>query len=94
MITGYQEGYMACDYFKALNLAKAGKWDKAHEMVQPYSDPCSCRIHGFLHRVEGDLDNARYWYSRAGMDMPGNSLENELHCLYEMVESTPTTPSN
>lgn len=82
---------MTCDYLKALNLAKAGQWDAAHEAVQPYSDPLSCRIHGYLHRVEGDLGNARYWYSRAGMEMPNNSLENELNRLYEMLENAPAS---
>jgi hypothetical protein len=76
---------MACDYLTALNLAKQGKWDDAHEAVQPYYDPWACRIHGYLHRVEGDLGNARYWYRRAGMELPNNSLEAELSLLYAMV---------
>lgn len=84
---------MACDYRKALDLAKSGKWDAAHETVQPYSDSLSCRIHGYLHRVEGDLGNAGYWYSRAGMQMPDNSLDDELNRLYEMLESAPASQS-
>jgi hypothetical protein len=53
---------MACDYIKALDLAKAGKWDEAHELVQQYSDPLSCRIHAYLHREEGDLQFIFYVY--------------------------------
>jgi len=83
---------MSCDYLKALNLAKAGQWDAAHQNVQAYSDPFSCRIHAYLHRVEGDLSNARYWYQRAGVDMPDNGLEEELARLYEMLATAP--PSN
>ena len=51
---------MAYDPLKALDLARAGKWDEAHEQVQPHSDRESCLIHAYLHRVEGDLSNARY----------------------------------
>ncbi|MGR8933523.1 MAG: hypothetical protein ACU837_03945 [Gammaproteobacteria bacterium] len=80
---------MPCDHAKALDLAKAGQWDAAHETVQPYSDEFSCRIHGYLHRVEGDLGNAAYWYRRAGMELPKNSLEEESDCLYALLESAP-----
>lgn len=76
---------MACDYIKVLNLAKEGEWDKAHQLVQPYSDECSCLIHGYLHRVEGDLSNAKYWYNRAGTNMLDNTLEEELKRLYLLV---------
>lgn len=79
---------MTCDYIKALDLAKAGKWDEAHELVQQYSDPLSCRIHAYLHREEGDLGNAGYWYGQAGVEMPKNSLQDELSQLYEAVEKS------
>jgi hypothetical protein len=45
----------------------AGKddWDKAHKLVMD-DDGANCAwVHAHLHRVEGDLDNARYWYRRA-----------------------------
>ena len=76
---------MSCDHCKAIELAKAGNWDEAHEMVQPFSDKMSCLIHGYLHRVEGDLGNAGYWYSRGGESMPDNSPEEELERLSQMV---------
>ena len=78
---------MACEHLKALNLARAGKWNESHELVQPYSDRKSCLIHAYLHRVEGDLSNARYWYRRAGEAMPANTLVEELSRLYEVVNS-------
>jgi hypothetical protein len=28
-------------------------------------------VHAYLHRKEGDLGNAGYWYARAGKAMPG-----------------------
>ena len=72
---------MAIDHAKALDLTASGNWDDAHEMVQPYSDELSCLIHAYLHRVEGDLGNARYWYGRAGQVMPNNTDEQELDRL-------------
>jgi hypothetical protein len=76
---------MAVDHVKALDLANEGKWDEAHELVQPYSDKISCLIHGYLHRVEGDLGNARYWYNRANAKMLDNTLEEEWKRLYELI---------
>lgn len=45
----------------------AGKddWDKAHNVVMSESGGDGAWVHAYLHRVEGDLDNARYWYRQA-----------------------------
>jgi len=45
----------------------AGKddWDKAHKVVMNEDDADCAWVHAYLHRVEGDLDNARYWYRQA-----------------------------
>ncbi|HEY6773836.1 MAG TPA: hypothetical protein VN019_06230 [Oxalicibacterium sp.] len=69
---------MVCDHKKVLDLAKAGDWEEAHKMVQVHGDELSCQIHGYLHRVEGDLGNARYWYSRGNSTLPGNTLDEEF----------------
>ena len=73
---------MICDHDKALGLAKAGHWEEAHAMVQKHGDELSCQIHGYLHRVEGDLGNASYWYGRGNTTLPDNSLEEEWARLY------------
>jgi len=39
-----------------------------------------------LHRVEGDISSANYWYKRTGVDMRNNSLKEELNRLYEMTD--------
>ena len=78
---------MACDHEKALDLAKAGHWDEAHTLVQSYTDPMSCLIHAYLHRVEGDMGNARYWYARAGERIPNNTLEEELDRLGALIDA-------
>ncbi len=73
---------MACDHKKVLDLAKAGAWEESHALVQVHGDELSCQIHGYLHRVEGDLGNARYWYSRGNSRLPDNSLDEEFARLY------------
>jgi hypothetical protein len=52
-------------------------WRKAHESAQQDEDPASAWVHAYLHRKEGDLSNAAYWYQRAGKPPAGSSLEKE-----------------
>ncbi|NVK55069.1 MAG: hypothetical protein HWE26_05595 [Alteromonadaceae bacterium] len=77
---------MAALHNEALDHAKQGNWDAAHELVQDLTDELSCLIHGYLHRVEGDEFNARYWYQRAGQSMPANSLDDELTRLFAVAK--------
>ena len=77
---------MECDHIKALDLARDGNWDESHQLVQQYSDELSCLIHAYLHRAEGDMSNAKYWYRHAGVKMPDNTLGEELNRLYEMTD--------
>ena len=49
----------------ALWWARRDDWDKAHKLVMSDDGADSAWVHGYLHRVEGDLDNARYWYRQA-----------------------------
>ena len=52
---------------RAVELAIAGEWKTAHEIVQQdEEDATSCWIHAVLHKIEGDAGNSRYWYRRAG----------------------------
>ena len=68
-------------HLQALQFIQSRDWDAAHRLVQNYSDPLSCQIHGYLHAIEGDLSNAGYWYRRAGMVLPDGSLDDELKRL-------------
>jgi hypothetical protein len=34
-------------------------------------------VHAHLHRIEGDLANARYWYRRAAAKPADSALEDE-----------------
>ena len=51
---------------KALWLTKKKRWEAAHEIAQDINTETGSWIHAMLHRTEGDLGNAAYWYSRAG----------------------------
>jgi hypothetical protein len=74
---------------QALQLIQQNDWDAAHRLVQDNSDPFSCHIHAYLHRIEGDLANAGYWYQRAGLANPDISLDEELdHLLTKSVDTT------
>jgi hypothetical protein len=42
-----------------------GDWDAAHELAQAQDDAEGAWVHAWLHRIEGDLGNADYWYRRA-----------------------------
>ncbi len=42
-----------------------GQWDEAHKLAQAQEDATGAWVHAYLHRVEGDLRNAGYWYKRA-----------------------------
>lgn len=69
---------MADHHLLAVSAARDGRWDEAHRIAQDHEDSLSFRIHGYLHRVEGDLSNARYWYERAGVPFPDDAAEAEL----------------
>jgi hypothetical protein len=54
-----------------------GNWDKAHEISQSVHTARGSWVHAYLHRKEGDLANASYWYTRAGRDLPLIRLDEE-----------------
>jgi hypothetical protein len=55
----------------AVDRLEAGDWQAAHEIVQQESSTLAAWLHGIVHILEGDLDNARYWYRRADRPFPG-----------------------
>ena len=50
----------------ALWHERRGDWNTAHEIVQDIETSEAAAVHAYLHRREGDLSNAQYWYRRAG----------------------------
>ena len=62
---------------KALWWAAKGDWNKAHNIVQDEDTQDAAWVHAYLHRVEGDLGNAGYWYRQAGQPAAKDSLQAE-----------------
>jgi hypothetical protein len=54
-----------------------GDWTAAHEVAQEIKDATGAWIHAYLHRKEGDLGNAGYWYHRASRPERSGSLDAE-----------------
>jgi hypothetical protein len=65
------------DLLKAMWHEAKGDWEKAHELAQDNHSSEGSWIHAYLHRKEGDISNASYWYARAGRSKPQYSLEKE-----------------
>ena len=62
---------------RAMWYAANGKWDEAHRIAQDINDRSGAWVHAHLHRVEGDLGNARYWYSHAAQAEATGSIAAE-----------------
>ena len=68
---------MAQPWDSSANLARAvahlesRDWQAAHEIVQHDESDLAAWLHGIVHTLEGDLDNARYWYRRVRRAFPG-----------------------
>ena len=69
----------------AIWYAFKDNWEMAHSIVQEIHTETAFWIHAYLHRVEGDIDNAHYWYNRAKKKPPSESLESELNTIIKSV---------
>ena len=59
---------------RVLWLSANDQWEAAHEEASAIDSPTGAWLHAYLHRVEGDLGNANYWYHRAQRPTPPRSL--------------------
>jgi len=69
------------EHLKALWYDARGDWEKSHNIIQDIGDANAARIHAYLHRKEGDIGNADYWYNRAGKKRPAVTLEEEWEII-------------
>ena len=73
---------------RALWLDYKGNWDAAHALVQNEASTECAWVHAYLHRKEGDVSNASYWYAACGRERAGGCLEDErehlLVCLLQL----------
>jgi hypothetical protein len=72
-------------YLRSLWFDAKGDWDSAHYLIQDVEDPTAAWVHAYLHRKEGDISNATYWYHRAGKKVSSLSLEEEWKSITEAL---------
>ena len=66
---------------EALWWAAKDDWDKAHGIVMKQDSREAAWVHAYLHRVEGDLDNAGYWYRKARRPAASGALPEEWDAI-------------
>jgi hypothetical protein len=66
---------------KSLWYDARGDWHQAHEIAQEIHSASGSWIHAYLHRKEGDISNASYWYHMANKPLPSQPLEEEWETL-------------
>ena len=71
----------------ALRSLKSGDWKGAHAAVQDDPSPEAAWVHAHLHRVEGDPDNAAYWYRRAGKPVATGDLDSERDAIMRALSA-------
>lgn len=64
-----------------------GDWERSHTAIQDLPDQIAAAIHAYLHRKEGDIWNADYWYRRANAKRKNISLEQEWQELVQRLTS-------
>ena len=72
-------------YLASLWYDGTGDWSKAHNLVDSLEDATACWVHAYLHRKEGDIGNADYWYRKAGRKRPDVSLETEWETIVKAL---------
>ncbi|HEY3783298.1 MAG TPA: hypothetical protein VGL56_19635 [Fimbriimonadaceae bacterium] len=60
-------------------------WHNAHETAQSDEGQNAAWVHAYLHRKEGDMSNAGYWYRRAGRPAQSGSLEDEWESIVKAL---------
>ena len=75
----------------ALWWAAKGDWDAAHKIVQDEETREAAWVHAYLHRVEGDLGNAGYWYRRASKPVASGPIEAEWDSVVSALLEGETT---
>jgi len=72
-------------YLQSLWHDAVDNWSKAHSLVDNLEDATACWVHAYLHRKEGDIWNADYWYRKAGRKRPDISLDAEWETIVKAL---------
>lgn len=84
-LSGEQPPQNLSVHLQALWYDAKGDWQTAHTLIDHLEDRTSAHVHAYLHRVEGDLWNARYWYNRAKQREYEGTLQAEWESLVQML---------
>jgi hypothetical protein len=76
---------------RALWWAAKDDWDTAHKIVMDEAGADCAWVHAYLHRLEGDLGNARYWYAQAGRPAAAGALQAEWQAIAGALIATTDT---
>ena len=71
----------------AMWYALNDNWNSAHHIAQSINNELGAWIHAYLHRVEGDLKNANYWYSQANRIKAQGTLDDEANDIIRFITS-------
>ena len=87
-VAGRSDRALAETLLRAVDHGLAGDWERAHAIAQDHEgDERANWIHAVAHRMEGDLENARYWYRRCRRELREDvSAESELREIKAMLE--------
>lgn len=70
---------------EALWHERHGDWTRAHEITQDLDGADAAWVHAYLHRREGDLSNAAYWYRLASKPATRVNLDDEWREIAEAL---------
>src|SRR5260370_38790614 len=69
-----------------------GDWEAAHHIAQDDASAEGAWVHAWLHRIEGDVANAGYWYRRAPRNAPGRVARWDGWTTAPVIPHRPTSP--
>jgi len=73
---------------RAVELLETGAWQQAHEIVQEDTSALAAWLHGIVHTLEGDLDNAQYWYRKADRVFRGpDAVKEEIAAARQTMQA-------
>ena len=58
-----------------------GDWSRAHQVAQDVEGRDGAWVHAYLHRKEGNSENAAYWYRQARKSVESGELRKEWESI-------------
>jgi hypothetical protein len=88
LLSGFPPSHVP--YARSLLLLAAGDIEAAHRIAQESSSIDGAYVHGMIHRIEDDFDNARYWFFRAGVHPASPEIYRRAAANSQRIASHPT----